>query len=49
VLEQEAGTGLVRTVPAARWSAGGFTEERGWGRLARLCALGGDGSAEVAP
>ncbi|WP_328318822.1 TadA family conjugal transfer-associated ATPase [Streptomyces sp. NBC_00388] len=32
VLEREA-TGLVRTVPALRWGADGFTEERGWPRL----------------
>ncbi|WP_227870169.1 MULTISPECIES: TadA family conjugal transfer-associated ATPase [Streptomyces] len=32
VLERDA-DGLVRTVPALRWSPGGFTEERGWPAL----------------
>jgi pilus assembly protein CpaF len=40
VLERD-GEGLVRTVPAARWSPGGFTRERGWARLERMCARGG--------
>ncbi|MBL1067839.1 TadA family conjugal transfer-associated ATPase [Streptomyces sp. 7-21] len=43
VLHRERGeAGLVRTVPAARWSAAGFTEEAGWARLAELCARGGE-------
>lgn len=43
VLDRERGeAGLVRTVPAARWSAAGFTEEAGWARLAELCARGGE-------
>nr|WP_199827745.1 TadA family conjugal transfer-associated ATPase [Streptomyces specialis] len=40
VLGRDA-TGLVRTVPAARWTPGGFAPEPGWDRLARLCAEGG--------
>ncbi|MGP4109406.1 TadA family conjugal transfer-associated ATPase [Streptomyces sp. 4N509B] len=40
VLERDA-TGLVRPVPAARWSSRGFTREPGWPLLARLCARGG--------
>ncbi|WP_326600649.1 TadA family conjugal transfer-associated ATPase [Streptomyces sp. NBC_01803] len=35
------GSGLVRTVPAARWEPGGFAQGPGWDRLARLCARGG--------
>ncbi|MER5970289.1 TadA family conjugal transfer-associated ATPase [Streptomyces sp. NPDC002055] len=41
VLERD-GAGLVRTVPAAVWGAQGFARERGWERLGRLCARGGD-------
>ncbi|MEO3752622.1 TadA family conjugal transfer-associated ATPase [Streptomyces sp. B6B3] len=41
VLERDD-AGLVRTVPAARWSLGGFSRERGWPRLAELCARGGE-------
>lgn len=40
VLERD-GAGLVTTVPAARWGAGGFVAERGRQRLERLCARGG--------
>jgi pilus assembly protein CpaF len=42
VLERDH-TGLVRTVPAARWSPGGFTEERGWPRLGEMCARANGG------
>ncbi len=35
VLERDP-TGLVRTVPALRWSAEGFAYERGWERLRGL-------------
>ncbi|RKN43059.1 TadA family conjugal transfer-associated ATPase [Streptomyces hoynatensis] len=38
-----AADGLVRTVPAARWTASGFRREPGWDRLAFLCAQGGGG------
>jgi pilus assembly protein CpaF len=41
VLERDE-AGLVHTLPAARWSAGGFTEERSWSRLAEMCARGGE-------
>lgn len=41
VLDRD-GAGLVRTVPAARWSPRGFTEEPGWPRLAELCERGGE-------
>ncbi|MDB1086522.1 TadA family conjugal transfer-associated ATPase [Streptomyces sp. ACA25] len=34
-------TGLVTTLPAARWSAEGFVREPGWPRLAALCARNG--------
>ncbi|GAA1927340.1 TadA family conjugal transfer-associated ATPase [Streptomyces sodiiphilus] len=40
VLRQD-GDGLVRTVPAVRWAAEGFTREPGWRRLAELCERGG--------
>ncbi|GAA1433985.1 TadA family conjugal transfer-associated ATPase [Streptomyces thermospinosisporus] len=35
VLERDP-SGLVRTVPALRWGAGGFVQEPGWERLRRL-------------
>ncbi|MEV1009786.1 TadA family conjugal transfer-associated ATPase [Streptomyces sp. NPDC049881] len=41
VLERD-GDGLVRTVPAARWSPGGFVRESGWARLDRLCSRAGE-------
>ncbi|MFG2114361.1 TadA family conjugal transfer-associated ATPase [Streptomyces sp. NPDC048718] len=40
VLERDR-EGLVTTVPALRWAAGGFTRERGW---ERLWSLIGDGA-----
>ncbi len=44
VLRQDD-TGLVHTLPAARWTPDGFGRGPGWPRLAALCAQGGEGGA----
>ncbi|MGW0602748.1 TadA family conjugal transfer-associated ATPase [Streptomyces sp. NPDC002640] len=47
VLERDA-DGLVRTVPALRWSEQAFVPERGWARLVELLDGGDQGGAEAA-